>query len=47
MVRVQYEFYNEEHPGATNRNHIESRLSRNQTVIRLVTYISTLIEVNV
>jgi len=32
MVWVQYEVYNEEHPGATNRNHVESRLSRNQTV---------------
>ena len=33
MVEVQYNVYNEEHPGVTNRNHKESRLSRSQTVI--------------
>ena len=33
MVEVQHKVYNEEHPGATNRNHKESRLSRSQTVI--------------
>lgn len=35
-VRVQHESYIEEHPGVANRNPSESRLSRDQSVIKLV-----------
>jgi len=33
IVKDQYETYFEEHPGASNRNPLESRLRRSQTVI--------------
>ena len=41
MVEVQYNVYNEEHPGVTNRNHKESRLVGAKP-LQLVMYISTL-----
>ena len=36
MVRVQHEIYIEKHPGVTNRKFLTSRLSRNQSVIKLI-----------
>lgn len=33
MVGGRYEVHIEEHLGVSNRNHLESRLRRNQTVI--------------